>query len=590
MSNKLRIRERKLNDSIQKKMNATNMKKNTSNKFFNDQRNTRHKNKIPSDRKNRINQLRKNINNNNSLTNGIHNNSKINTQKLGNMSRPNMLQNKIGLLSEWNDIETDTKSSNYIKQDSEYMSSKPTYTNFTLDNETNTEDYDDDNCINWTMQIYNDTFVYGINPSVNNVNTNGYLLAQFTGPFIILTPELFLKSETTSVFYLETNDDGEILSASTLWSYNGIRENYQFGQMLFTTNNQLIILTTFIGKLIFNDGTTIDESDGNTMIGRFNLDGSYDWYLQITARSIDDIYFTLDQNNNIYICGTFTGTLRISDPDSPSITSNLESNMFIGSIDETGSTLWLKTSTGTGLNLGEGIDYNIGDNTIVAVGTFSGSITLNGFSLSTNIVANTWIAKYDLDGTVLNLISPTHPQSENDVLLDFIEAGQVTTDDDGNIYISGDMFGFFLFGENNPILADNFRVFVAKLNVNFECEWVKSLRVDIPQNSTYQPKLTVVESRNTVVLTNFGFGNTIYYTELDDQEIIDFECEGSGTLDLIISQLKSSNGDWISSNFIPGTVENVSIDIVSTGDDVYIAGSRCINSERSDGVLVNLMI
>ncbi|GAH10225.1 unnamed protein product, partial [marine sediment metagenome] len=212
------------------------------------------------------------------------------------------------------------------------------------------------------------------------------------------------------------------------------------------------------------------------------------------------------------------------------------------------------------------------------------------FSLSTSIVANTWIAKYDLDGNVLNLISPTHPQSENDLLFDFVEAGQVTTDDDGNIYISGDMFGFFLFGENNPIVANNFRVFVAKLNVNFEWQWAKSLRVDIPQNNTYQPKLTVVNSRNTVVLTNFGFGNIIYYTELDDQEVIDFECSGSGTLDLIISQLKSSDGEWLSSNLIPGTVENVSIDIVSTGDDVYIAGARCINTERTDGVLVNLMI
>lgn len=483
---------------------------------------------------------------------------------------------------------------------------------FSTDSKYSSKSYKNKSCcdINWKLQLYNDLFVYGINPAVNTVNDNAYLLGQFQAPGISLDDFFLSSSEnTSSAFYLETNSSGEILSAIKLWEYNGIREDYQFGQMLFTSDStNIVLLTTFVGEITFNNGDTISDVNGNTMLGLFELDGSPVWVRQITARSIDDIYCTLDSNDNIYICGTFSGTLSVSDPSSPLITSNLETNMFIGRINADGTTIWLKTALGTGYNTGEGIDFSENDNTIVTCGNYTETFILDNFTLADTVAnINSWISKLNLDGDVINVISPLRPPTEDPILIDFFDTSQIISTSNGDIYVTGDMLGFFVFTENIQIVAENFSVFAAKLNEDLQWQWVSILQVDIPLANFYQPKITVVESQSVAVVTNFGFGKAIFFrpntstidnsndssietsSESDNNTVL-YECSGSGTLDLWISQLNVSDGTWNCSNSLCGTIENFSIDIVSTSDDVYIAASHLVNNERTDGVLLNIAI
>jgi len=647
MSNKLRIRERKLNSALSRKKEQntqSNISKNINN---NDNSSGNNGKRLLNNKFERKSKLRKNA-----LTNKRnikYNRKEIiengSTYKLdfdgriidNKQTRITNIHQRINNLSNWGDIffhnnDNEMNNNNNIKNnDDRYneMNNNNINNNINNNNDRYNEMKNNDNnnnndivqfydssynndkkdCINWNLQLYNDLFTYGINSAVNTLNDNGYLLGQYQSPGITLDDfTLFTPENTSSIFYMETNSSGEILSAFNLWRYNGVREDYQFGQLEFTSDSiNLIILTTFIGEITFNDNSIISENNGNTMIGKFKLDGTPIWVRQITARSIDDVYFTLDSNDNIYICGTFTGSLQVSDPSSPMITSNLENNMFIGRIDTDGTTQWLKTALGTGYNTGEGIDYSPNDNTIVTCGNYTETFILDNFTLADTIaLTNTWIAKLNLDGSIVNLISPHRRPTEDPILIDFFDGGQIVSSSNGDIYMAGDMLGYFVFTEDIQIIAERFSVFVAKLNSNLEFQWISILQVSIPVDNFYQPKLTVVEGQSTVVVTNFGFGEAIFYkpntgtstdnendngnnNENENNNIL-FKCNGSGTLDILISQLNISDGTWICSDKMCGFIENFSIDIVSISDDVYIAGSRIISNSRTDAMLINIAI
>ena len=567
MSNKQRIRNRKYNDAVKRTNDARKI-------GFN-----------KSDRLVKGLDMTKGIKmtNREKIRNNTRRPKKSSIHKLDSKNKYNNLTNKLRMLSQWN-----------IRDPNSYsLSSKETISDDTTDYTTNeyqmeSSTYNDDGCVNWTVQLFNNDFVYGINPSVKNSSSNGYMLGQFTGPFLQVGEAAVLESDTSAIFIMESDDTGEILSAYKLWDYNGVRPNYQFGQALFTSNDDnIIVISTFVGNVTFINGLTISDSNGSTFLAMFDLSGNLQGNpIQISADSLNDIYFTLDSNDNVYVCGTFVGRITI---DTQTSTSNLDSSAFISRINTDGTVPWLLVATGTGRIFGEGIDYSAIDNTIVCVGAFTGTFILNGNTVSlTNELGNTWIAKLNLNGEVDNLISPTHPASENPQDLDFTEATQVVVDDDGYVYVTGDMFGNFFFGEQNLIEAINTRVFVTRLDSGFNWDWATSLEVSFPADVKYQSKLTVVEPNNIIVLTNFGFGDITYFMPEDDgSEEIVLECQGSGTLDLIISTL-NIDGEWINTNLIPGAVENVSIDIVSTGNDVYLTGSRCVTSSRTDGFLSNL--
>ena len=515
------------------------------------------------------------------------------------------------------DEDKDKYKDNYVSNNNKNNNNNNNLYMAKINNFINFNKYNDNTgLINWKTQFYNDKFVYGINPSVDkllleNENPNGYFLSQYTGPelelnnnnnnIVLTTPinPINPDNNISAIFYGEINTQGDIIDATNLWFYDGVRENYQFGQLLFTQGGDLMILSTFTGIITFIDGSQLTaENSGSNIIGRFNRDGTPQWILRINAQSIDDIYFTLDNDDNIYICGTFSGTLTINDPSFGNITSNLDSNMFIGRINNNGQAGWLQTSgNGSNSNTGEGIDFSGSDNTIVTIGTYTGNITFinnDGEDVILNnsfAIFNTWIAKYDLNGDLVYVTTPLSPPNNEIIQTDFIEGSQVVVDSIGNIYIVGEVRGNFIFDEEDVFIdVEDISVFITKSNSSGNWEWINILQVDIPLNNQHNPRLTVVEDTNCIYMTNFGIGNIHYINSdlVESDTDLGFTCCGSGSLDLFISKLSIDVGNWLCSSHIAGTVCNESIDIISRGIEVYIAGTHCVNSERTDAFIINI--
>ncbi len=500
-----------------------------------------------------------------------------------NNTRLNNDNTKLNKLSNESN-QTSNESTNKVSIESSNKISNESTTSNKISNESSESH---DNCrdrlhIDWKLQIYNNKFVYGINPAINDAG-DLFFLAQYTGPELNLG-NITLMTTTSAIFFARVDSDGEITLAHNLWSYDGVREDYQFAQLQIDSQGSLIVITTFVGTLTFSDGQTISEDDGNTMIAKFLQNAEPVWIRQITARSIEDTYFVLDANNNIYVVGTFTGTLSISDPDSPLITSNLESNMFVGKISSTGSTQWLLTATGSGYNTGEGITVH-DDNTVVAIGTFNDTFVIDDEVLVNNDAdSNMWVAKFNLDGDILILTSPVHPNNNQE--LDFVDGGQIISHR-GNLYIAGEMLGNFIFSDID-IDVEMRTVFVSQLNSDLDFLWISLLQVDIPTDNSFHPKLTATgdSAHNRIFLSNFGIG-VVHY--LNDEGDLEFRRRGSGSLDQIISEL-SVDGEWLASLSICGTVENFSIPLVANQENVFVIGTHVINNERTDAFLIDINV
>ena len=210
-----------------------------------------------------------------------------------------------------------------------------------------------------------------------------------------------------------------------------------------------------------------------------------------------------------------------------------------------------------------------------------------------------WVAKYDLDGNVIYVTTPFSPPNNNPVQTEFVNGGQVVVaGSTGDIYISGELFGNFIFDEDDVFVnVDSVNttlsaVFVTKSSADGNWEWIRIYINSIPTNIDKNPKLTVAEDSDSVYVTSFGVGSVTYYNNENpdtDDDNDTFVCCGSGSLDLLISKISTNPGGWLCSCSIPGVIDNMSINIVSKEEDVYVAGTHSVVcNSRSDGFILNI--
>jgi hypothetical protein len=237
---------------------------------------------------------------------------------------------------------------------------------------------------------------------------------------------------------------------------------------------------------------------------------------------------TIDQQANVYILGSFTGSMLIGN-NLLNTTSSCETDIFIAKYDSSGALVWTRQLEGNGsqnypgsicydnaghiyvsgltgsdsLDAGNGqLIYNtssaggsklflakldtaglcqwarigIGGTSITAdaagniwaTGSFMGSLTQGAYTIAASGVSdeNIFVAKYDGSGNVLFLQGAGGPYSD--------EGNDIVTDAAGNAYVTG----FFLFdaqfGSHSVISSGMYDVFVAKYDASGNVIWVST--------------------------------------------------------------------------------------------------------------------
>ncbi|MBP6335681.1 MAG: SBBP repeat-containing protein [Bacteroidia bacterium] len=177
---------------------------------------------------------------------------------------------------------------------------------------------------------------------------------------------------------------------------------------------------------------------------------------------------SIDANGNFYITGSYKGDITFG---TTTFSSTGIDNFFIAKFDSSGNVLWAKNAVCNWSSIGRSISTDR-DGNVYATGTFEDSlITFSTTTFQTvySLVGSAvFLVKYDSQGNVLWVRGAGGTQTDI--------SNSVTSDDDGNAYITGvyrnsiEFGSTTLTGSNNGAAA----VFTVKYDAGGNVMWAKS--------------------------------------------------------------------------------------------------------------------
>ena len=459
-----------------------------------------------------------------------------------------------------------------------------------------------------SLYLENPDFIYNITGDIYDGKT--FILVQFNGEIsnygaFGINPQTGLPS---SVIYLfELNFELNVISSTFLFSYDGTRSDYQYAQIKFLNNGDLIILASYTGKLTFsknNKYININSiTDGTYFLSKFNLSslenmGNLMWVLPITALGTQNIEMTLDMLDNIYLAGTYQNIFKIN---SNSLTSSLLNDIFLTKVTPEGTVSWLRTSdkspntpSSSGVIRAESIIFNLsqGFERITVIGQYNSVFRYSNndgtFLSVTNIhkvLSNLWVAQFDLNGNIIWMNDVVVKPNDLSVPIRqigewYITGYQIIYDFESSLYITGTLLGDYIFNpEMGTVGGEENLIYVAKISTDGQWKDYTRLHVKIPKNEIdWYPHLLY---NDRVYLSVYGLGD-IYYGSRDNDVY-----KSKGNLTLWINALIDMV--WQIPYSIQASIPNPSINLISQGDDIVVIGSCIITTNNTNGYVKKLL-
>lgn len=199
-------------------------------------------------------------------------------------------------------------------------------------------------------------------------------------------------------------------SGNCLWAKNKFRYMSPGPSEIRAQDIIVYDSTLFISGNAFNDTIVVDtittpNHASSVMISSFDLDGNIKWIKMAGGgnNGISGWDFSVDENGNSYICGTFswTGyfdTIVLTTP------SGMGSDAFIAKYNLLGELQWVKQLSATG---GSGA-WNIhasSDGTSYVTGYFNGTANFGSYNVTSSTTKDMFVARYDSNGTCLGIRS-----------------------------------------------------------------------------------------------------------------------------------------------------------------------------------------
>ncbi|MBX2909425.1 MAG: SBBP repeat-containing protein [Chitinophagales bacterium] len=253
------------------------------------------------------------------------------------------------------------------------------------------------------------------------------------------------------------------------------------------------------------------------------------WALKVGSDKLDDNGYAIctDSVGNSYVTGNFRDTINFGNI---SAMSSGQTDIFIAKIDSLGNFIWVASAGGTSRDLGRAITVDKNGNCYVT-GTFSGTAKFGSTTLTGGGV---FIAKLNSDGTFIWVKKAGSSSTGN------VGGYGITTDKNGNCYVTGYFDGSSDFGSNN---LSGSGIFITKLDINGSFIWAKRLGGLFGQNN-YARGISLDSDGNSYVVGYFvgtqDFGIETL-TSAGSSDIAIFKISSQGNL-LWIKQF-GQNGD-----------------------------------------------
>ena len=308
-------------------------------------------------------------------------------------------------------------------------------------------------------------------------------------------------------FILKLNSSGNIEWVN---SY-GSTGNDLGRDLVVDSNDNIFMLGTFRGTVTFDQyaPSIYTSNDYDVFLIRLNKSGIWQstWRTENTG-SADARALAVDSNNVTYLTGSFSGTVTFGDNTYTAANSN---DLFIHKIDTYNNTHSTYTSNIDTTQKAKGISVDSSGN-IYATGTFQNTVNFGGGNITTS----------DKDIYLLKLNSSLAFQWVKRFAVDNGEAGTalgtaVTVDEDGNVYSVGEIAGTFDLGGGTQALGSNEEAYIVKHDSSGTFQWSKTVGGVGGFDNRVQD--IVIDSNDFVITAGQITGNT------------DFSTVGSDTID-----------------------------------------------------------
>ena len=313
-----------------------------------------------------------------------------------------------------------------------------------------------------------------------------------------------------------------------------------------------------------NDDTTNLTSDGSFDIFIQKLDSEGNLLMVKSMGGISEQKgnsIAVDESNNIYSTGVYTGTSDFDPNDGISYLMGSE-NIYTQKLDESGNLIWVKGAGGLSHDTGMSITVdNVGN--VYSTGFFSITAAFDfnddTYNLTSAGSRDIFIQKLDSDGNLIWVRGMGGPNSDI--------GNSIAVDNLGNVYCTGYFSSISDFDpneENSNLLMSNgsWDIFIQKLDSEGNLVWAKGIggTSDDVGNS-------IAIDNNGNIYTTGRFSGTVDFDPNDGT----YYLEGEGE-DVFIQKL-DSEGNLIWAKRVGGTGTGDGLSIkVDKMKNIYITG------------------
>ena len=291
-----------------------------------------------------------------------------------------------------------------------------------------------------------------------DANGNCYVTGNFEGTATFGTIQL-VSNGGDDIFIAKYDVNG-----NCVWARNAGGTNTDYGNSISTdANGNCYVTGFFVGTATFGTTQLVSNGDQDIFIAKYDQNGNFIWVEQAGGTSIDGCSgISTDANGNCYVTGNYQGTATFG---TNQLVSNGGADIFIAKYDASGNCIWAKSAGGNDWDNGRGISIDTDGNPYVT-GGFAGTATFGTNQLVSNGGADIFITKYDASGNCVWAKSAGGNDWDDGV--------GISTDANGNCYVTGDFEGTATFGTIQLVSNGWIDIFIAKYDADGSCIWAKS--------------------------------------------------------------------------------------------------------------------
>ncbi len=352
------------------------------------------------------------------------------------------------------------------------------------------------------------------------------------------------------LFFYKTNKVQA--QANLQWAKNmGVASADNAGGVVLDASGNSYTTGRFSGTADFDPSsasanlTSVGRAD--VYISKLDATGNYVWAKRIGGTGSDEGFaIKTDASNNIYITGSFEGTVDF-DPNGG--TTNLSSNgnvdIFILKLDASGNFVWAKSMGGSSSDLPTDMTLDASGN-IYTTGRFFSTVDfdpgLGTANLSSAGGIDIFVSKLDASGNYV--WAKSMGGSTGDI------SNAIAVDASGNVYTTGYYTGTADFdpstGTSNLTAIGTEDIFVSKLTSTGNFSWIKGMG----SSSSDQGTGIVVDASN-VYITGFFSGTADFNPNAGTLNLT-----SNGGVDIFVCKL-SNLGIFSWANSIGGTNSDI---------------------------------